>query len=348
MKQLLVIRNSAMGDVALAVPAVKVALDTYPDITITMVSHQEFAPFFEGMDRLVFFGADYKTEHKGFWGILKLTRQLLKSASFDVVLDLHSVIRSWLITTQFSTMGIPVYRIDKGRKDKKLITRKDDKVFKRLKPSYERYADVFEKAGFPIAIGEGPWITKPMLPTDFFMQPHLSQKKGKWIGIAPFSRHEGKNWPENKVRQLVQDLAGSGCFVFLFGGGLEEKAKLDEWSEKNPNVYSLAEKFSLSDDLGIIQQMDLMVSMDSSNLHMAALVGTPVVSIWGSTHSYAGFEPLGKNKYLKVEIDPADLTCRPCSVFGNKPCFRGDYACLHWIEVKDVRLKINQVLEQIE
>src|SRR5690606_39123023 len=123
----------------------------------------------------------------------------------------------------------------------------------------------------------------------------------------------------------------------------EEKAKLDEWASTYPNVYSLAEKFTLSTELGIIQNMDLMVTMDSSNLHMASLVGTPAVSIWCSTHSYAGFEPLGQNKSLKVEIDPSDLTCRPCSVFGNKPCFRGDYARLNWIEVNEVRAMINHV-----
>lgn len=335
-----------MGDVALAVPAVKAALDAYPDLRITFLSHKEFGPFFEGMERLHFFGADYKREHKGLWGILKLTRRLVKLGPFDVVLDLHSVIRSWLITAHFSALGTPVFGIDKGRKDKKALTRKHLKVFRRLKPSYERYADVFAKAGFPLAIDEGPWINEPQFPEDFFRDKGLLPKNEKWIGLAPFSRHKGKNWPEKKVKQLILDLAENGYRVFLFGGGREETAKMEEWSSSYPRVHSLAEKFSLNQDLGIIQKMDLMVTMDSANLHMASLVGTPVVSIWGSTHSYAGFEPLGRNKQLKVEVDPSDLTCRPCSVFGNKPCFRGDYACLHWIEVKDVRAKINQVLDE--
>lgn len=336
-----------MGDVALTVPAVKAALDAYPDIKITFLSHKEFAPFFEGMERLVFFGVDYKAEHKGFFGILTLTRELMKAERFDVVLDLHSVLRSWIITAQFSAIGVPVFRIDKGRKDKKALTRKQDKRFKKLKPSYVRYADVFDQAGFPITLEDGPWITDPYFPRDFFKDNMLLPKEGKWIGVAPFSRHIGKKWPEIKVKQLVGELVENGHTIFLFGGGVEEKQKLDEWASKTPGVFSLAQKFSLSTELGVMQKMDVMVTMDSSNLHMASLVGTPVVSIWGSTHSYAGFEPLGNNKNLKVEIDPSDLTCRPCSVFGNKPCFRGDYACLNWIEVGEVRSKINQALEQI-
>lgn len=334
-----------MGDVALTVPAVRAVLDAYPDVRITMLSHGEFAPFFLGIDRLDFFGADYKGEHKGFWGIWKLIGQLKKLGPFDKVLDLHSVIRSWMITSHFAVSGLPVFRIDKGRREKKAITRKQHKVFKRLKPSYDRYADVFARAGFPVVIGEGPWIPDPQFPSSFFEEQELLPKKDKWIGIAPFSRHQGKNWPESKVRQLVLDLATSGQRVFLFGGGEKEKVKLEEWASSHSMVRSLAGQFSLNEELGVIQQMDVMVTMDSSNLHMASLVGTPAVSIWGSTHSYTGFEPLGGNGALKVEIDPADLTCRPCSVFGNKPCFRGDYACLHWIEVSEVRAKINQVLE---
>jgi len=345
MTHLLVIRNSAMGDVALTVPAVKAVLGAYPDIRITMLSHGKFAPFFYGIDRLEFFGADLSGEHKGLLGIWRLISKLNKLGPFDKVLDLHSVIRSWMITFHFAAKGVPVVRIDKGRREKKALTRRQHKIFKRLKPSYERYADVFARAGFPVVIGEGPWIADPQYPRPFMEEAGLLPKKEKWIGIAPFSRHHGKNWPEGKVQQLVMELAAIGYRVFLFGGGEKERFKLEQWAS-HPLVRSLAGQFSLKEELGVIQQMDVMVSMDSANLHMASLVGTPTVSIWGSTHSHAGFEPLGGGRSLKVEIDPADLTCRPCSVFGNKPCFRGDYACLQWIEVGEVKTKIHQVLDQ--
>ena len=345
MKHLLVIRNSAMGDVALTLPAVKAALNTYPTLKITFVSHRQFAPFFAGLDRLTYVSADYKSENRGFWGILKLARQLMKLGPFDAVLDLHSVIRSWLLTSHFSVMGIPVFRIDKGRKDKKAITRKEFKIFKRLKPSYERYSDVFRKAGYPILLGKGPWISEKEFPLAFFSDKSLLPKNKNWIGIAPFARHEGKKWPENKSEQLIKELAENGNIIFLFGGGIEEKIRLDEIADHHLNVHSIAGRFSLSQELALMQKVDLMVTMDSSNLHMASLVGTPVISIWGPTHSHTGFEPLGTNNDLKVEIDPSMLTCRPCSVFGNKPCFRGDYACLNWVEVADVKDKIRRVIE---
>src|SRR5690606_33637439 len=150
MKHLLVIRNSAMGDVALTVPAVKAALDIHQDLKITFVSNKNFAPFFTGIERMSFFPADFKSAYAGITGIFKLAADLKKLGPFDAVLDLHAVIRSWMLSFFFSIMGIPVFRIDKGRLEKKAITRKHNKIFKHLKPSYERYADVFKKAGFPI------------------------------------------------------------------------------------------------------------------------------------------------------------------------------------------------------
>lgn len=344
MKHLLVIRNSSMGDVALTVPSVKALLDAYPDVRVTFVSQREFAPFYEGVDRLYFYGADFKSEHKGFFGIMKLAFRLMKMGRVDAVLDLHSVIRSWLITAPFLIAGTPVFRINKGRKDKKAITRKHRKVFKRLRPAYKRYADVIRRAGYAVSMGKGPWIDAQNFPYNFFQDKLLLPKGQKWIGIAPFAQHKGKMWPENKSELLIQELAEGGHTVFLFGGGQGEKLKLERWASRFQGVYSLAEKFPLGAELAVMQNLDVMVTMDSSNLHMASLVGTPVVSIWGSTHSYAGFEPLGKNKHLKVEIDPHNLKCRPCSVFGNKPCFRGDYACLNWIAVKDVKTKVQEVL----
>jgi ADP-heptose:LPS heptosyltransferase len=346
MKHLLVIRNSAMGDVALTVPAVKAALDTYQDLKITFVSHKNFFPFFAGMERLSFFPADFKSLYVGIGGIFKLAGELKKVGPFDAVLDLHAVIRSWLLSSIFSAMGIPVFRIDKGRLEKKAITRKHNKVFTRLKPSYERYADVFQKAGFPLSLGEGPWLSHQGFPEDFFSQKLLLPKNKTWIGVSPFAQHKGKKWPEDKSEKLIQALEETGYLVFLFGGGPVEKEKLDAIASKYQRVYSLCGVFPLGDELEIMRKMDVMITMDSSNLHMASLVGTPVVSIWGSTHSYAGFEPLGNNKELKVEVDPSILTCRPCSVFGNKPCFRGDYACLNWIEVKDVKARVLQALEE--
>ena len=95
-------------------------------------------------------------------------------------------------------------------------------------------------------------------------------------------------------------------------------------------------------ELALMSHLDVMVSMDSGNMHLASLVNTPVVSIWGATHPLAGFMGWGQSEQNAVQID---LSCRPCSVYGNKPCLRKDYACLHQITPAIITQRILSVIE---
>ena len=90
--------------------------------------------------------------------------------------------------------------------------------------------------------------------------------------------------------------------------------------------------------------MDIMLTMDSANMHLASLVGTPVVSIWGATHPNVGFYGFRQDPNNAVQID---LDCRPCSVFGNKPCANSEqYACMNRISETSVIDKINNILDK--
>ena len=97
----------------------------------------------------------------------------------------------------------------------------------------------------------------------------------------------------------------------------------------------------LREELILMSNLDVMVSMDSANMHLASLVGTTVVSVWGATHPYAGFMGWNQKEENAVQVT---LPCRPCSIFGNKPCRRGDYACLRQIEPSDIIQKIENNL----
>ena len=94
-------------------------------------------------------------------------------------------------------------------------------------------------------------------------------------------------------------------------------------------------------ELTFMSTLDIMISMDSANMHLASLVGIPVVSIWGATHPYAGFMGWGQSIDNAIQID---LPCRPCSIYGNKPCMRGDYACLKNISPEQIVEKVEAVI----
>ena len=98
---------------------------------------------------------------------------------------------------------------------------------------------------------------------------------------------------------------------------------MQEWAKKYD--IEIASGEGIRADLEKIKKLDVMISMDSANMHLASLVGVRVVSIWGATHPFAGFLGWGQKMEDCVQ---RDLPCRPCSIYGKKPCLRGDMACM--------------------
>jgi len=145
------------------------------------------------------------------------------------------------------------------------------------------------------------------------------------IGVAPFAAHQGKIYPLDRMETVVAALSRRGDKVYLFGGGAHEVAILEDWAAKYPNVECVAGKLSMAEELELIRSLKVMISMDSGNMHLASLVGTRVVSIWGATHPMAGFLGVGQKEEDCIQ---RELPCRPCSIYGNKPCRFGDYRCM--------------------
>lgn len=346
--KILVIRFSAMGDVALMAAALaKVSIEN-PSSTFYVLTRKKFSPFFDNYTNIKILEADFKKKHKGFLGLIRLFSSLT-IFKFDIILDLHQNIRTWVLKFFFYFKKVKIYTIVKGRKEKKnLVTQKK---FQPLKSSVERYLDVFKLA----RLTNDTSISKEILPV-FKIEENVSKKINEWIinnrleninliGIAPFAQHIGKVWPLEKYDELIQKLFKSQNKILFFGGGKDEIEKLEKLEKSNKNCINLAGKFSLQEELALITHLKLMICGDSSNMHLAALMNIKVLSIWGSTHHFAGFGPLFQAKENILEIEKETLSCRPCSVYGNKPCVRRDYACLNWIDSEKVYQKILTLLE---
>jgi len=343
----LVYRFSSMGDVALIVPVIRGVLVANPSLVITMLTDQRHAPLFHEIERCDFLGIDLN-EYTRVGRLYNLFVLLRRKKSWSMVIDLHDVLRTWFLNFMFRLVRVPVYQVNKGRRDKHALTRRKNKILHQLPHTTERYLSVFHQAGLKGIIEQGRVILfdkKRKFSIDEFLKSNGLGEDNSWIGFAPFTTTPQKQWSFAKSYALVQALITShGAYVFLFGGGNDEIRKLKEMSQMHEKVINVAGMLTLEDQIGLVQQMDLMVSMDSFNMHLAALSNVPVVSIWGGTHQYAGFGPINNFDSNVVEIPPSELTCRPCSVFGQKQCYRGDLACLEQLEVDTVLKKIEEVL----
>ncbi|MET0636839.1 MAG: glycosyltransferase family 9 protein [Chitinophagaceae bacterium] len=320
-RHILVFRFSALGDVAMTVPVIRLLLDQNPGLSVTFVSDPFMAPLFEGIDRLQFIGADTRKEYKGLPGLFRFSRELNHTVSFDAIADLHNVLRTKIIRAFLP--GRKHASIDKGRAEKRELTRPANKKLRQLKTGFQRYADVFELLGLPVDLKNGQGVIKPEpLPG---LVPGLQGKK--LVGIAPFARHLPKMYPLEKMKEVARQLSERNDIGIILFGSPNEASVLDTW--QSPAIYSVAGKISFSQELNLISQLDVMISMDSANMHLASMYGVPVISIWGGTHPFLGFYGWGQSPDNAIQ---ADLPCRPSSVFGNKPCpVHGEQGCMKGI-----------------
>jgi len=312
---ILVIRLSAMGDVAMTVPVLRAFTEQYPDVKLTVLTRAFFEPFFRTIPNISVYHAEVKGKHKSICGLYQLSKEL-KKLKIDAVADLHNVLRSKILKCFFS--GIKIAQINKGRAEKKdLVT---GKIFKQLKTTHQRYADVFEVLGFPINLDNPSFPPKAILNQKLIELIGLSHKKR--IAIAPFAAHESKMYPLNLMEQVIASLS-KNHHILLFGGGHNESVLLEEIASKYENVISLASKLTLDEELDVISNCDCMLSMDSGNAHIAAMLGIQTVTLWGVTHPYAGFYPFHQNLSNALLSDRQLYPKIPTSIYGNK--YPNDY-----------------------
>ena len=353
MAKVVILRFSALGDVAMTIPIIYSVAKANLSDSFTVVTQPFLIPLFINRPPNVeVFGIDTKGSEKSLAGLRRFARRLA-GQRFDVAIDLHNVIRSRLIDMALRLRGTRVFVMDKLRKERRQLTKKPPKVIAPLRTTLERYMEVFHAANFRFTDTftslfadkqEDSSLSQSAPDSASPESIFTSEKKGRWIGIAPFAKHAGKIYPIDEMEKVVDYFSRQpDTTLFFFGGGKYEEAVLSQWEFQCINAYSVAGRYSLRQELELISRLDVMVCMDSANMHFASLVGVKAVSIWGATHPYTGFYGYKQDPRYAVQVD---LPCRPCSIYGKKPCYRGDYACLKQIAPEQIIDKVNEVLAE--
>lgn len=330
-------RLSAMGDVAMTVPVLRAFVNQYPEVKITVISRPFFKPFFEGIPNLSFFAFDEKERHKGFFGLLRLFQDL-KTLHIDAFADLHNVLRSKVVRTLFALSGKKTASVDKGREEKKALTRPENKIFKPLKTMFARHVKVFEQLGFSVDLSNPIFPKKSILGKEII--DIVGDNNQKLIGIAPFAQYDSKVYPQDLMQQVIDTLAlDKNNKILLFGGGKKEIEILNTLSSGKANVINMAGKIKFPQELQLISNLDVMLSMDSGNAHIAAMLGVKVITLWGATHPYTGFSPFNQPLENALVSDRNLFPKLPTSVYGNK-IVEGYEDAMRTIRVEEIVSKI--------
>ncbi|MEG2100221.1 MAG: glycosyltransferase family 9 protein [Flavobacterium sp.] len=309
-------RLSAMGDVAMTVPVLRAFVKQYPEVKLTVISRPFFKPFFDGIPNLDFFAFDEKERHKGFLGLVRLFKDVSK-LKVDAFADLHNVLRSKVVSSLFALSGKKRATVDKGREGKKELTRAENKIFAPLPTMFERHVKVFEELGFSLDLSNPQFPEKAILSEDIL--EIIGNENQKLIGIAPFAQYDSKVYPLDLMKEVVAKLAENSSYkILLFGGGKKEIEILDSIAQPFENVINMAGKIKFQQELQLISNLDIMLSMDSGNAHIAAMLGVKVITLWGATHPYAGFLPFNQSFENALTSDRNQYPQLPTSVYGNK------------------------------
>lgn len=327
-RKVLVMRLSALGDVAMTIPVLYPVCRANPGIRFVMLTKGWPASMFHDRpDNLMVVGIDVNKEYKGLLGLVRLASSLRRQYDIDAVADLHSVMRTWVIGAWLKLCGLPVVRLDKQRgRRKALVSHKSSEP---VTPTIDRYREVFQQLGI-----EAPdnftrlFDGKPLPVSPIVLEKEPGQR---WIAISPFSAHEGKVYPLKLMEEVIAQLSKrDNYWIFLMGGGKTEKIALRGIARKNERVISMAEiKHGFTDEYALLSKCDVMLTMDSANMHLASLVGLKSITIWGATAPACGFLGYGQDASIDIQLD---LECRPCSIYGERECRFGDYRCLTGIK----------------
>lgn len=335
-----VTRFSALGDVAMTIPVVYDVCRANPDTRFVMVTkHSTAGMFVNPPANLTVEGIDLRQKpYRGFPGLLRLYAMLRRRYAMTHIVDLHDVLRTKVLRALGRLTGVKTSAIVKNRARNRRLLREAARGVElpMLETSFDRYADAFARLGFEwprrfTAVASG--ADAPLAPLSEVTPPKAPGER--WIGIAPFAAHPTKVYPLDLMEQVVMTLGAlPSVRLFFMGAGPEEAAQLERWAAKIPGSVSMASRrWGFAVELELMRRLDVMLAMDSANMHLASLVGLPVVSIWGATHPCFGFA--GWRQGTEGILGSA-LECRPCSVFGNRPCRRGDYECLRLISPERV------------
>lgn len=340
-RNVLVMRLSVLGNVAMTIPVLYPVCKANPGTRFIMLTKKWPASMFHDRPaNLKVVDFDVKENHSGLFGLLKLAAQLYKHYDIDAVADLHNVSGTWVIDSYMRFKGAHIARLDREKPKRRALVK--HKSTEPVTPIHERYRAVFRQLGFETPdnftrLYEGrDWPTSPIV---------LNKEPGqRWIAISPFSSHPNKAYPLELMEQVIERLTqNKNYWIFLMGGGKAEKIALRPIARKYKNVISMAEvKHTFIDEYALFGKCDLMLTMESANMHLASLVDLQAMTIWGPTSPSCGY--LGYNQVIEDDIQ-LDMDCRPCSITGDKPCKYGDYRCLKNLRPEDIAQHVIDAVE---
>jgi len=287
-KKICIVRLSALGDVVLAIPAVKAIRKHFPNAEITWIIEKKFLPAVDEIDDITFFPIDKPNTLSDYYRLWKRVR----TKHYDVLLAMQASFRANLIyplITSETKIGFDSRRA----KDlhKLFITHPIPKEDHHLLDGFMSFAKVL---GIPH--GEAVW--NPIVDTEDILW--VKQKVGQtvYVIINVATSKKERNWPITKYIELIKTISNTFDYkIVLTGGNSKIELETAEFiCQENPGVVNLAGRTSIKKLMALLKQSVALISPDSGPVHIARAFNTPVLGL------YAIARPELSGPYQKLEF----------------------------------------------
>jgi heptosyltransferase-1 len=160
-----------------------------------------------------------------------------------------------------------------------------------------------------------------------------------YITLSVRGTARSKGWPASNAAAFIEMVAELG-FGTVYVGGQEDRGIAEEISKlSRVPIAHLAGELSIPESLSVIAGAKATVSVDSGPMHLAALVGTPVVGLFGPTDP-RHFGPWTNRREIVSAVTPPCGCVQPsCAVTSTGPG-----ACMASIDAKDVLDALDRLL----
>jgi heptosyltransferase-2 len=306
--KILVIRFSAIGDILLTFPVVEALVHKYPSAEIHFLTKPSNEPVLDLLSN--------KVQPRFLQESLVQTAKQLRGERYDLVIDLHNNLRTFLL--QVLLMKGSWHRFRKLNFQKWLFTAFKWNTLPKVHV-VDRYAQAASVNPASVNLAVSNTNVVESLPSNYVA----------WVLGATFST---KQYPLSKLIETIERL---DMPIILLGGD-KENALASSLQAHFPSIISLVGKTSLAEAALVLSKAKVVVTNDTGLMHLAAFYDKPMVCIWGNTVPAFGMYPYQSAPVFHAQV--SDLSCRPCSKIGHNTCPKGHFQCMlnqHSVEISE-------------
>lgn len=289
-KNILIIKPSSLGDIVLTLPALSALRRNFPQARISWLVRPDFAPILEDhpdLDEIIPFDRKFLGKAlynpKAFGALISLIG-LLRQSRFDAMFDFQGLFRTaslgWL-------SGCP-RRFGMAKPREFVHFFYTDKVAPALGSIHvvDHYLKMVSCAG------ASDVEARFVLPVDSEAEKKVAHllishnvNPENYAVLVPSSAHPDKCWPRDRFAALADMMAKQFGMSIVTTGTSSEKAIGDEVGKlAKTAVVNLAGQTNIRELVALFRPAKLAISNDTGPGHIAAVLGIPLVILFGRTN----------------------------------------------------------------